>query len=59
MHVARLVCGDHILNINEGVRSPVALKRLKSLRDKIPDILTTLLAVIDVIACPYHWNLDL
>ena len=41
------------------VRSPVALKRLKSLRDKIPDILTTLLAVIDAIACPYDWDLDL
>ena len=46
---ARLVGGDHVLDVDEGVLSTVHLKGLEGLLDEVTDVLTLLLAVVNSI----------
>lgn len=44
---AGLVGGHHVLDVDEGVLSSVALKHLQRLLDQIADVLPLMLAVVD------------
>ena len=50
---ARLVGGDHVLDVDEGVLSTVHLKGLEGLLDEVTDVLALLLAVGEG-RCPRH-----
>lgn len=47
---ARLVGGDHVLDVDEGVFSSVALQDLQRLLDQVTDVLPLLLAVVDAVS---------
>jgi hypothetical protein len=47
---ARLVCGYHVLDVNERVRTSSLLQNLQGIVDEIPNILVETLVVIDTIA---------
>ena len=51
---ARLVGGDHVLDVDEGVFATVALEGLQRLLDQVADILPLLLAVVDAVP-GVHW----
>lgn len=44
---AGLVGGHHVLDVDEGVLSSVALEHLQRLLDQIADVLPLMLAVVD------------
>ena len=51
---ARLIGGDHVLDVDEGVFATVALEGLQRLLDQVADILPLLLAVVDAVP-GVHW----
>lgn len=51
---ARLVGGDHVLDVDEGVLPAVALERFQRLLDQVADVLPLLLAVVDAVS-GVHW----
>jgi len=46
---ARLVCGDHVLDVDEGVVAAVTLKDLQRLLDEVAHVFPLLLAVVDAV----------
>lgn len=51
---ARLVGGDHVLNVDKGIFSSVALEGLQRLLDQVTNVLPLLLAVVNAIS-GVHW----
>merc|ERR1719326_448050 len=47
---ARLVRGDHVLDVDEGVLAAVQLKHLERLDDQVAERLALLLRVVDAVA---------
>jgi len=47
---ARLVCGDHVLDVDEGVVAAVALEHLERLLDEVAHVFPLLLAVVNAVA---------
>ena len=52
---AGLVCGDHVLDVDERVRASMALKGLQRFFNEVPNVLSSLLAIIDAIAS-FHFG---
>ena len=51
---ARLIGGDHVLDVDEGVFAAVALEGLQCLLDQVANVLPLLLAVVNAIP-GVHW----
>ena len=47
---ARLVGGDHVLNVNEGIFATVLLKEFKGLLDEVSQVVPLTLTVVDLVA---------
>lgn len=51
---ARLVGGHHVLDVDEGILSAIALEGFQRLLDQVANVLPLLLAVVDAIS-GVHW----
>jgi len=47
---AALVCGDHVLNVDVCVLSPMPLEEFQSLLDQVTHVVVALLVVVDFVA---------